>query len=241
MLHAGHDVLLSELRERIQIPGNARQRRRVLPFGVPQIDKNLPDGGLTLGAVHEVAEGGPAPEYGAMATLFIAGILARLKGTVLWCLKSRDLFAPGLAGAGLHPDRVIYAETYKESAILAVMEEGLRHKGLAGVVGEVARLGFDASRRLQLAAESSGAVALVLRRWRVASSKDSNAAITRWRIEPVPSGDLPVPGVGRARWRLELVRVRGGEPAVWIVEACDAKGRLALSPDLADRSDPSPG
>jgi len=56
---------------------------------------------------------------------------------------------------GLHPDRVIYAETHRGSEVLAVAEEGLRQKGLAGVVAEVARLGLTASRRLQLAAEES--------------------------------------------------------------------------------------
>jgi protein ImuA len=98
--------------------------------------------------------------------LFVAGILARNKGPVLWCLSRRDLFAPALAGAGLHPDRVIYAETRREAEILAAVEEGLRERGLAGVVGEVARLRLTASRRLQLAAEESGVPALIVRRWR---------------------------------------------------------------------------
>ena len=79
---------------------------------------------------------------------------------MLWCLKSRDLFAPALASVGLHPDRVIYAETRRESEILPAVEEGLRHRGLAGVVGEVARLGLTPSRRLQLAAEETGVPAL---------------------------------------------------------------------------------
>ncbi|TJW62034.1 MAG: damage-inducible protein, partial [Mesorhizobium sp.] len=44
------------------------------------------------------------------------------------------------------------------------------------------------------------------------------------------------PGIGRARWQLELIRVRAGESADFEVEACDDKGRLALFSDLADRS-----
>ena len=80
-------------------------------------------------------------------------------------------------------------------------------------------------------------MALLLRRWR-ASDQTGSAAMTRWRISPHPSTEFPVPGVGRARWRLELVRVRGGEPASWIAEACDEKGRLALSPNLADGPHP---
>jgi protein ImuA len=211
--------------------------REVLPFGIREIDKKLPGQGLSLGALHEVSEAGPAPEYGAMATLFIAGILARLKGPVLWCVHCRDLFAPGVAAAGLHPDRVIYAETYRDADVLAVMEEGLRHRGLAGVVGEAAKVGLKSTRRLQLAAEKSGSIGLLLRRWR-ASEQTGSAAMTRWKISPHPSTELPVPGVGRACWRLDLVHVKGGEPTSWIVGACDAKGRLALSPDMADRPRP---
>jgi hypothetical protein len=58
-------------------------------------------------------------------------------------------------------------------------------------------------------------------------------APTRWRVSPLPSTPLPVPGVGRARWQLELIRCRAGESADFEVEACDAKGRLALASDLA--------
>jgi protein ImuA len=238
MMHAGRDPVVAELRERLDRLASGRRRSGVLPFGVSHIDDRLPGGGLQLGALHEVAQAGPAHEYGALATLFIAGVAARLKGPVLWCLSSRDLFAPGIAAAGLHPDRVIYVETGKDADVLPVMEEGLRHRGLAAVVGEVARVGLKATRRLQLAAEKSGCVALLLQRWGDTAGNRGSAAVTRWRIAPHPSHDNPMPGVGRARWRLELVRVRGSEPASWIVEACDEKGRLAFSSELADRSHP---
>jgi protein ImuA len=187
-------------------------------------------------------EAGAASEHSACAALFVAGILARLKGPVLWCLKSRDLFAPALASVGLHPDRVIYAETRREAEILPAVEEGLRHRGLAGVVGEVARLGLTPSRRLQLAAEESGVPALLIRRWRNdaerASGAEPSAATTRWRVTAAPSRALPAPGIGRERWLVELIRCKGAEANAWTLETCDAKGRLALSSDVADRSLP---
>jgi protein ImuA len=62
------------------------------------------------------------------------------------------------------------------------------------------------------------------------------AAVTRWRVSALPSDPLPVPGIGRARWRLELTRCRGGESAEFEVEACDAQGRLALPSDLVHGS-----
>src|SRR5262249_23734671 len=70
----------------------------------------------------------------------------------------------------------------------------------------------------------------------VADFGQPTAAVTRWRVSALPSAPLPVPGVGRARWRLELIRCRGGESAEFEVEACDAQGRLALPSDLVHGS-----
>ena len=233
----------AELRRQIARLERGAQHSKPLPFGVPSVDEHLPGHGLPRGTLHEIIEAGPAAEFAGAATLFTAGIAARLKGPVLWCLTRRDLFAPGLLHAGLHPDRVIYVETAHDRDVLPLVEEGLHEKGLGAVVGEVTQLGLTASRRLQLAAESSGVTALLLRRWWTVAEKDltqlPTAASTRWRIAPVISEALLAPGLGRARWQVDLVRCRGAEPRTWILEACDAKGRLALPSDLADRPDPA--
>ena len=213
---------------------------------LPALDRHLPGGGLALGArCTRWSRRGLRPSSPAAATLFIAGIAARLKGPVLWCLTRRDLFAPGLMSAGLHPDRVIYAETFRERDVLPVMEEGLREKGLAAVVGEVTRLGLTASRRLQLAAEASGVPALVLRRWWTVAEKELTGLADRRRhalahlalrrpmlcrllVSAAPAG------------RSNSCAAAAANPHSWILEACDAKGRLALPADLADRSDQAP-
>src|SRR4029077_3397035 len=80
-------------------------------------------------------------------------------------IRGRDLFAPALARIGLHPDRVICCETWKDRDVLPAMEEGLKCRGLAAVVGEATPLSLTASRRLQLAAGESGVTALIVRRW----------------------------------------------------------------------------
>ncbi|MDE8344866.1 MAG: damage-inducible protein [Acidocella sp.] len=231
---------IAALREKIRrIEASNRPVAAVLPFHVPEIDTRLPSGGLALGAVHEVAGGGNGALDGAAAALFAAGIAARSKGPVLWCVIRQDLFAPGLSQAGLVPDRVVYVEAGDENEVLACFEEGLRHGGLGSVVAEIGRLTMTNSRRLQLAAESSGTIGIALRRWRrqsdAADFGQPTAAATRWRITALPSVPLPVPGVGRARWLVELIRCRAGESADFEVEACDAQGRLALPADLANR------
>ena len=232
---------LAELRARIaRLEGGATGAHAALPFGLGAIDSRLPGGGLALGSLHEVAGGGNGAVDGAAAALFAAGIAARTSGKVLWCVTRRDLFAPGLAQAGLAPDRLIHVEAGDEKALLACFEEGLRHGGLGAAVAEVTRLSMTASRRLQLAAEGSGTLGLAVRRWHRQAEAGGlggqpTAAVTRWRVSALPSSPLPVPGIGRPRWRVELLRCRGAEGADFIVEACDATGRLAVPAQVADR------
>jgi protein ImuA len=240
--------ILGDLRAqiaRLERRGAVCGRAGAVAFGAPEIDGYLSDGGLVLGALHEIAGAGAEAEHGTAAALLVGGLLARTQGKVVWTLARRDLFAPALAAVGLKPDRVIYVEAGRAASTLLVMEEGLRHRGLAAVVGEVSgRLTLTTSRRLQLAAETSGVIAVAIRRSRAFNDPalaEPTAAVTRWRIAALPS-EPPVPhapntpGLGRARWRLDLTRCRGGEPHSWIVEACDATGRLAVVSDLADRS-----
>src|SRR5688572_1866510 len=110
----------------------------VLPFGIAQVDERLAGGGLATG-LHEACSATFSPHDEAAATLFLAAIAARFsrRGTgrsqVLWALTRRDLFAPGLALAGLTADRLLYAECRNDEEALAVMEEGIRHGALAAV------------------------------------------------------------------------------------------------------------
>ena len=211
-----------------------------LAFGIADMDERLVGGGLALGALHEVAGATTALGDDAAATLFVAGIAARCgPGQILWAMPRADLFAPGLAQAGLPPSRLIQVETRADADLLAVVEEGLRHGGLAAVVGEVGAIGMTATRRLQLAAEEGGTTAILLRRSKRADVDPlsaPSAATTRWRIGCAPSVALPVPGVGRACWTVALDRQRGGGPHSWLLEGCDAQGCLAVPAEPRDRS-----
>lgn len=232
---------ITSLRQSIAaIETGRRNSREVLPFGLETVDDRLPGGGLALGALHEVAGGGNGSVDGAAAALFAAGIAARTNGRILWCLTRPDLFAPAIAQAGLSADRVIYVEAGDEKSVLACTEEGLRHGGLGCVISEVAHLSMTASRRLQLAAEGSGTMGIALRRWRRQSEASDfgqpTAASTRWRVSVLPSAPLPVPGIGRHRWLVELIRARAGDSADFVLEACDDKGRLGLPAEVGHRS-----
>ena len=230
---------ITELRSALRvIEGAGVRSREVLPLGPSAIDERLADGGLRLDALHEIAGEGAGWGDDAAAILFIAGIAARSRGPVVWVVRARDLFAPGLYQAGLDPSRVIYAEARDDAELLALMEEGLRHRGLGAVIGEARRAPMTSTCRLQLAAEGGGTIALLLKRAARQSGDPMgvpSAAVTRWRVSSAPSAPVPWEGLGRACWRLSCVRQRGGEPFEHIVEAPDETGRLALSAGLVDR------
>lgn len=160
----------------------------------------------------------------------------------MWIGRETEVFAAGLLEAGLDPRRVVFVDAGK-TALLA-MEEALRVPDLAGVVCEFeGRLDLVTSRRLQLAAEGSDVLGLLIRRSRRFDDpvlRQPTAAATRWRIGMLPSPPAlshapDIPGLGRSLWQLELLRCRGGEGGSWIVEGCDAQGRLAVATILADR------
>jgi protein ImuA len=236
---SSHLRTIDGLRTRISAIGAPRQARFTLPFGVADLDACLAGGALAGDALHDVASRSPVLADEAAATLFMAGIAARTKGPVLWAVLKFDLYAPGLEQGGLGPDRTLFHEARDDVGVLAAMEDALRHGGLGAVVGEVRRADMTASRRLQLAASDGGTPAFLFRRWRrreVCPLAENSAAATRWRVGTAPSEELGVPGVGRPRWSVELVRQRNGNPFSMIVEGCDAEGRIALPAAARDRA-----
>jgi hypothetical protein len=74
--------VLAELRARIRrLEGSRGHARPALPFGLEEIDRVLPEGGLALGALHEVAGGGNGAIDGAAAALFAAHLVVVENGT----------------------------------------------------------------------------------------------------------------------------------------------------------------
>jgi len=219
-----------------------------MPLGAPEIDAALPWGGLPRAALHEVL----AADTGAAAG-FCAALLARLAGaagTVLWCRRGRGLYGPGLSVFGLEADRAVVVHARRDAEVLWVLEEALRSHALAAVLGEAGDLGQTAARRLQLAAESGGTAALLLRPER--GDVRPSPAVTRWRVAAAPSAVVSgKPGVGTACWQVDLLKCRAGAlgtagghgklfgaPRSWLVEWRDGKaaGGFAVAAELRDRA-----
>ena len=131
-------------------------------------------------------------------------------------------------------ERVICVEAGTAEDALFALEEGLKCRELACVIGEIAgnprAFDFTASRRLSLTAEKHG-VALWL--VRLEAQADLSSARMRWRALPAasPAPRWNVEGPGGAAWQAELFRARSHAPGEWKLGSDDGHqgdGRLRV-------------
>jgi protein ImuA len=155
---------------------------------------------------------------------------------VLWVQDGAALrltgrpYRPGLP-AGLRR-RVIHVLARKPEDALFALEEGLRCRELACVIGEIAgnprALDFTASRRLSLVAEKHGVPLFLVR---LDAARDLSSARMRWQVtaapSPPPCWNAAAPGM--PAWHAELFRARAHPPGKWILHASfDAASGVAL-------------
>jgi protein ImuA len=190
-------------------------------IGLGPLESAFPNGVFPTGTIHEMVC--PTPEQAAATCSLIAGLLASLMwqgGVCLWISTSRKLFPPSLARFNVEPDRIIFIDLKWDKDVLWVMEEALKCEGLAAVMAEVRDISFTQSRRLQLAVESSKVTGFLLHNNSGKLSTTTCAA--RWQITPLPSKlENKLPGVGFPCWRVDLLRVRNGNPGSWKLEWID--------------------
>ncbi len=139
-------------------------------------------------------------------------------GHAVWIGPRDDLFAPGLAALGLAPERLILVRARgARRRPLGARGGACAALGLGAALAEVDRLSLTQSRRLQLAAEAQGVTAFAAAAAGRAGRRDAaerrHDALADHRFaEPGPGAHL-----GPPRWRVELVRCRGGRTGVWQV------------------------
>ncbi|MFC4726078.1 ImuA family protein (plasmid) [Glycocaulis abyssi] len=134
---------------------------------------------LTKGRTHELT--------GDSADMFALAAAARGQGPVVWVGGAREIAALAPTGlqAFLDPARIILVTGLHRTEQLWAAEQALRARCAPTVILELREgPGLKESRRLQIAAEESGAIGLVLIRGRAQTS----AAETRWRCEARPEG-----------------------------------------------------
>ncbi|WP_298168197.1 hypothetical protein [Novosphingobium sp.] len=138
-------------------------------------------------------------------------------------------YRPGLPPHLRH--RLIHVAAATPEDALFALEEGLRCRDLAFVIGEIASnpraLDFTASRRLSLAAEKHGTALWLVR---LDARSDLGSARMRWRVaaatSPPPRWNPQAPG--RATWSAELFRAHTFQPGHWTLR--DEDTALAAEP-----------
>ncbi|MEJ5961823.1 ImuA family protein [Pedobacter immunditicola] len=183
--------------------------------GLGPIEAAFPNGVFPRAAIHEFISA--EPEHAAACGGFIGGLLKELminKGACLWISRSRMIFPAALKTFGIEPENIVFIDVVREKDVLWVMEEALKCMGLAAVIGEVREISFMESRRLQLAVERSKVTGFVLRT--DATKISTTACVARWQITPIATElDDGMPGLGAPRWKVNLLRVRNGNPGSW--------------------------
>ena len=191
--------------------------------------------GLPCALHGEIFAGGGEASGAALALALALDSLPPGERGVLWVQDTASLrltgrpYRHGLPAA--LRNRLIHAVAAKPEDALFALEEGVRCRELACVIGEIAgnpkALDFTASRRLTLAAERHG-VALFL--VRLDAARDLSSARMRWQVAAAPS--LPprwnAAAPGAPAWRAELFRARTHPPGEWILRD-EARGLVATA------------
>jgi protein ImuA len=216
---------------------------RHLSLGAPD---SVLHGGLALAELHELA---PAAAFHCGATLGFALALSllapRVKGTILFAqqdfaaLEAGALYGLGCDLFGLASSRLLLVRTATPRDALWVMEEGLKTRGLAAVVGELAEEGkaadLTATRRLSLAAEKGGALCLLLRQ---RALRAPSAAATRWEVAGAPGMTDRFGGMGRTGFGLTLTKNRRGACGSWVLQWDHHEQRFVPALSLAVAAPP---
>jgi protein ImuA len=219
-MSAVHPDTIQQLRQEILLREGLRPpSAAAVDMGLGPVAAAFPQGVFPTGAMHELLSDGP--EGAAAGGAWVAALIGRLmvgEGACVWIGPRGTFYPPALKAYGVEPDRVVFVDIRKEKEGLWAIEEALKCEGLAAVVGEISEVSFLASRRFQLAVEQSRVTGFLLRdRPR---NRQPIATVARWQITPLPGGLAApsMPGVGFARWNVELLRMRGGQPGRWEME-----------------------
>jgi len=227
---------LRQLRDMLE--GYRRGRRngscRLVPTGLARLDEALPHGGLPGGAVVEILS---ALDGGGAMTVALRAAVAAADGArpVVVVDPRGDLYPPAVWQLGLAKDLLLVVRPSSLPEALWAFDQALRCSCVAAVVAPLERIDGAASRRLQLAAESSGAMGILLR---PAADRRHSFAAVQMLVEPVP-GQAPgwpsggaEPSFSSARLcRVSLTKVREGRPVEpFVINLGDETGIEPLLP-----------
>lgn len=151
--------------------------------GCPELDRLLPEGGLGRGTLVEwlAAASGSGAFWLALTA---AHETCREYGPLVVIDSEGSFYPPAAALAGIGPDKLIVVQVREARDESWALDQALRSAGVGAVLCSTQRLSQRTGRRLQLAAEASGGLGLLVR---PASVRDEPCwAEARLFVEPLP-------------------------------------------------------
>jgi protein ImuA len=185
---------------------------------VPDCQAHAPPGfSLAARALHEFYGGAEADGMSLAALALMLGA-DRGKKAMLWvrhealASETGTPHPAGLVELGFDPTFLLLVRARDVSSALQAGLEGARCKALGAVIieirGEARVYDLTASRRLALAAKSSGVPVFLLR---IGAMVVASAAETRWLARSASSRALAAKAPGHPAFHLTLLRARNGQ------------------------------
>ncbi len=205
---AARAALIAELTERVrQIEGAGRScGEEFFSTGSRALDRLLPEKGIRRGSLVEWLSSDLGSGAGTLA-LLAAQRAAEAGGAVIVIERARRFYPLAAAAWGIDLDRLIIVRAANEEDHAWALDQALRSRGVAAAWTWPPEQGEHALRRWQLAAESSGAVGLLLRP--AAARQEPSWADLRLLVEPIAEPARRAPA-RRRRLHVTLIRCRAG-------------------------------
>ncbi|HVU87512.1 MAG TPA: hypothetical protein VHD36_09330 [Pirellulales bacterium] len=217
--------IVAQLQESLERFSRARRGTGAsVSTGCAEMDRSLPRGGLSRGALVEWLSPGVGSGAGSLA-LSAAREACRDGGPVVVIDRTKSFYPPAAARAGLDLARLIVVRPENAADEQWALDQSLRSPGVAAVWCRLEKCPPRLGRRLQLAAEAGGNLGLLIRP--AAARGDPSWAEARFLVTPL------VATAGR-RLRVELLRLRGNAGGrTWDLELDDETGIVRLAPAVA--------
>ncbi len=191
---------LRGLLQRFEHPQH-REERSTISTGSVAVDRLLPHRGLRGGILVEWLSEGRGSGASVLPVVALREIQQASGGAIVVVDRKGCFYPPAASAWGIDLEQTIVIRPTSEADELWAIDQAIRSPDVAAVLAWPAKLDGFTFRRLQLAAEASGAVGLLVRPAR--AHREPTWAAARLMVSPLPSAaekedELPT------RWRLKV-------------------------------------
>lgn len=181
---------------------SGRSGAAAIATGIQPLDEFLPERGFRPGALIEWLAATPGSGASFLALAALRQMQRRSEAVAAVIDQRQNFYPPAAAAWGIDLANVIVVRPQTLAEELWAIDQTLRSPRLAAVVAWPEQIDSHTFRRLQLAAEESGVLGLLVRP--EAARREPSWAHLRLAVAPQMSSDPP--------WqqRVQLLRCRGG-------------------------------